>query len=1829
MKRGILLLLGIVFVLASLGFLIEDVSAQTARFVNHDNYQADFNRLYRGQASTYWPQLDDVNSCVAREDIILQVSPAGCQPGVVRSDLLEEQNVPVFCQIDALKINPLVDISRIRNIRFRGDYPEEVVSVGFHPAKAALRSQDQLLGTPFMNNIGYVVVLLRKNPDENTMPDFVEFTLYGEVDYDSNDGFGVGNAEFLLETQTDQQWESSKFRQSFWQGRYFVRLDEADANSAQISIYDGDRKITTQRVDRGRTSNEIYVPGLYCQAGFQVAYDGLQSGVENFAKIRVDDDILHVAEGSRFFDNKCRVNRIEPAGEESGSVDIRCAGESIELSLGSREIRVDGEVVLVDKNGKKVDNTLWKVVKVEDGKYDLVQVGNSAETREDVDFDEIRPDTKEVLHELSLEKSVEENFGNALELYEQVADEYPNERDISSEELEVDEFYGEESLKRAIDMAERYGKQFTEARLIEKLIEIYPETDRLGDQSRRLNDLYRRDTTLAGERVEIDSGSVNIGLLGIESPDEGPIAEFSWGRDNFELELGNISKRSRGEVTLSRILGPDSVRVSVDCDDPELREKTHTITIEEGLSEEDACGLTLNLRKVEEQSVAKIRLLPRTKGTTTLTNFTVGIGIEKRAIELNPEKASEKIDDLQSQIDRWQSVSESLNSINKGLKSACFATAGVLTAKNFLTGLGGGEGFARQKVMKGYWNNQCKLLVDRGDYGSLDACYLGEADKINADVADLQRNFESVDSVTENIEESHKTSSQALGGLFGESHINTAGAANQLLDEQLESSSKTYSSHDISDFDLTDSQGDSVDSVGDLLNGADYNKGDLTYDQSRDLMLNINVLNDPNSSPRLKEIAKANLKSTTTLINDNKILRSEFESSQDDVTTGLPGMTTFLSAEGQGKIIAPVIGVGSLNDDVNINFGNGVDHVARIGVIGASRESLSGETQSLKGGEYILGLTKADETRYNINEVFRKEGSSYEKVDLDVFRTVYDVSYVQSFDSVSYNNPYLDPRVKYYETEPYKGMPAIVPFDLQAGWYAATEQTLPVFGSSMGSFDASGRPVSFWICNVGEDGREQFFDNRAGDICQLVNVNTGQPIDQFPGLTEQQAKSLVDKATRALQAAARQYGESGTIRIAGESIRVGEPTANIPSVQCQEFMSPQECSLIFNVCDPVICPSSRCDFGGEFPVADVVQTGVVGSALLCLPNSYAFGGDVAIPVCLTGIEAGIDGYLSILQSHQQCLAENLQTGQRVGICDAITSVYTCEFFWKQAVPLADVLAPKLFEIATGKGTRGGGEYLSVQNAWENAQGSVDFFTQEYAANSLEAFRVRSTQEAGTQVCRAFISAKAPTDFDSLVESDSPPQYHAWFSSDTHSSTTVPATARYKVFFHIFAGNDQGARYSVYLKNPPESSFYSVSPTVDVAAGFIPRAGFATDTVDFTAPEGYGELCVRVNNNEECGFKQVSTSFLVDSLSNQFAADELTRTGIDSQQECISGGTNPAALLNPNIQEAAEEAINPEVYNRGIVRICASRNPGSATDPQRFVDVGHCGDESLRCWLDQESVDSALTSNLNAQTGLKNSTFAELAEIQGEQLLNQQEIFPEDQINTAFVDLERELDSGDISEESVNVYLDIIDIAIEKTILNYQKAKLLYLKARAYEVLTDSLRGFDREINNANPDESSDDEETSSDGNNLNEGGEDNQESVGGLEDQEGVSEEGPDTGGGLDGQQSQENNQDLTFSLEIDNDNNLRIYSQGVDDVVPQDTGLYVVVDTGRNLRDILLLGGFGNTRAVGRIDFEEEGIYRIRITDNSASSFVDEVKLEDLDGARVLVEGQDYSIVF
>ena len=544
----------------------------------------------------------------------------------------------------------------------------------------------------------------------------------------------------------------------------------------------------------------------------------------------------------------------------------------------------------------------------------------------------------------------------------------------------------------------------------------------------------------------------------------------------------------------------------------------------------------------------------------------------------------------------------------------------------------------------------------------------------------------------------------------------------------------------------------------------------------------------------------------------------------------------------------------------------------------------------------------------------------------------------------------------------------------------------------------------------------------------------------------------MEKAKSAIATASRLY-KPGIQRVnlgTGKSLKVGSPATNIPDIQCQDFMSPSDCNKIFNVCDPVVCPSSRCDLGGTYPVKDVIRSGVIGSLALCSQNFP----EVKIPVCLTGVHAGLEGYLSVLNSYQDCLETSLETGQTVGICDEIYSVHMCEFFWRQSLPLAKIAIPKLLGKVLGQDVRGGGEYLGVQDAWDKMGDSFNFFTQYYAANSFQAFKARSTESIGSELCKNYVSAVLPQGgnlLDSLTTPDSPPQFHGKFDEIPFTTATNPPTSHYKVFYHVYAGKDLPVYYQVYLKGTGSSFYQDTSYRRIVANGFIAAGEYYTETKDFTAPSGYQEMCIVVNGQEECGFKQVTTAFAVNYLTEKYIATQASETDITSELQCVSGTpninplTNPSFLLNPNLEAGISEALDPAIYNRGITRICATDNPGKGTDPDsntnnsRWVDVGYCGAKNMKCWLDTQSVRSTIRS-----TTIEDEILGEVSDNYLEVLMDEGGFMDKDKFKTLVDEIE---DMANPNDRLVKVHDNY-----DRAFYNHEKGKLVLLKAEAYSEL---------------------------------------------------------------------------------------------------------------------------------------------------------------------------------
>ncbi len=1630
----------LVFVVCVISIILfSEIVAATgsAGFVNYQS-QADFQQYYsQSDLSSYWPVLTNKDDCRARQDFLLMVAPAGCQPAVVRSDLLADQNVPVFCQIDALQINPLIDVKQIRNIRFGGKYPATVVGTGFHPARAALRTRDMLLGSPIINNIGYVVVVLKRTPNEKDMPDYVTVNLSAQLDYEAGNSLGVGRAEFILEPVSDSDWEIAKARQSFWNGRYFVRLNEVDENNAAVSVYFGDRLISTVSVKKGQVSREIYFPGSYCMAAVQVAYDSMEAS-KSRAVLEISGvsgtDTVEVYRGSRFLDDACVVQDIGVSSSGGiGNLSIACGSKGrfmLRLDPLNYKFNVNDEVFLAGQS----PSDIWTISGADTAKgvYTIVNKADSSKTMSDVSASVIVA-SKVSLSDKLYDAKTEEAFKQAIAEYEQVANDYPQDK---PKDVEIAAPYGEAALYAAIDLSRQMGKYATEEGLLRKIIEKYPNSQDINKYNNLLSGIYQNDASNASAVVDINGKYSTVSLKGFKLPGDKPSVDLSWNTENIQ-GLGENEARptsDRGKVILKRIIDINRAEVVVQCPLVNSKDKpvTTTVSLRTGQDAINACSnkVSLRLNSVNAKVAARIRILPKAIGTETETNLTVKIGIEKRAIKLSTDKTKDMIKNINESIQKWESISKRLEKVVTGLKTTCLATAAAITVKNFISGASG-EAKARQDAMNGPtgWKKKCESMVANKEkgYRTMTQCFSGEADAINKEIGDRT---DAMNDVNKRIVAAEGQPGVTSGNLLSGKSIDEKNAI------------KAYYTQLVSKYGTQ-----TLDGHG-IKNPDSYANGNIpyTYSDMRDVDYDLQMKGKSSAYG----FADTDLRAKQSKIADSERVQKEVIQTRNSLNAQTAQVGVGAAAKPAVGTILPLKteGTSIILGGKPVTSAQPADVFSGLGADAAMIVSGRASDKGTLGTYLVVG--KKDGKILNPLAVYEYNPSDpavqIEEPYSGNFNADFGISqFVDAGDVLKGNSiRAADRQVRYFGSGPDKSLANIVPFDLNNGWYARVE-SLVGLGNNVKSYDSSGLPKSWRICNVGNDGNIDI-----NDACDLyIEGTSDRPI---LGQDSATSSRLIRDSRQAIREANNQYG-SKIVTVLGNKMQAGALTSPMTATQCQEVMSISDCNILFNVCDPVICPATRCDFGGDYPVSDVIQTGIVGSALLCLPN---FGtpqnGGVLIPVCLSGIQAGIDSWVSILKNHRDCLQESLNTGRLVGICDQLTAIYTCDFFWKQVAPVANMLVPKLINIMVtgGRGeVRGGGEYMNTLSAWNNAKSSVDYMTQTYAVNSFKAFQARSIEEVGSEFCKARISGKGPTALKSLAEAESPPQFTASFQAMKYSDATVPATAQYKVFYHIYAGKNAGAYYSVYLKNPPNSPYYPQSSTIQVATGFVRQGAYASETKDFTAPEGYQELCVRINAEEKCGFQQVSTSFAVNYITDSFVANQAKEKEITTESGCVSGSPNFGGLLvNPtNLQAGVQETVSPQISNRGIVRICSTLNPGQSTSPSRYVEVGYCGDKNMKCWLDKNSASNAISDN---NAGVRNQTLQQI-DAYNKQLLggNPQIITDEGEVNaevTKMGEIQKDVLANIGDAKKVADFRARADSLVSIIVFNHQKAKLLLMKA---------------------------------------------------------------------------------------------------------------------------------------------------------------------------------------
>ena len=1731
--------------------------------------------------------------CQQGTDFLIQLNPAGCSPSPVRSDLLEEENVNVFCQMTAIQINPFIDIQRINSIGFDKQYPREVLNIGYQPAQAALgyyqssafalgsNQNTNLEGFLTLQNLGYVVVTLRRQPNESALTNcekgalgteicWVEGNLTVTLNYNIQNIFGVGQAEFYLPSMDNTDWKDNYIQYGFWDGRGYIRADSVGTDSAVLSIYSDNSVASSLLAGKrtynlaeyrsniglnvGETSDKIFLPGLSpCLASLQLRLDGIENP-DTRATLKINEEYAEVALHETFLDGKCMVSDMQKKGVTS-DVEITCSGADNSADRKPFHLKISPRIILNVDGIEKTYGTGDFLYEFDDNSFSagrnnqhkyvyLGYVGSTVDSVEDenlyVTLVSIPANTKEgdinKLSESELSsvlaysqsstssydksgkitnalvnawnsyKGVSMNIGssvlkgedfqnvlygipvvsfngktvsivglsgakedsdftsfnytNAVSDFNAVIDNYPNE----VEKQNSVQTLGEEALHDQILLADKVGKKKTLVSLCKEFAQNYPNSQLPLDICTNSLSLSNQDISVHEITVNGITKRISLAFDGIKEPSiddysaqltvRGPNGQImTYFLEKNKIALLEPSKfRSDAEklTTTEYIrldnLDTDSASIKINVQDTSA-ERGSGITSEEVVLRRGTPGVyggyTFTLTKVNLKKVAKVSIIANREFAKSNSSFTFKIGIEKRnsLLKLSPEKAQEKIINTNKSIENWQKINNYLDGLVTAMRGACLGTHFVLAVKNAVASKDG-KAIARQTVMTmtDGWNQKCQdEMKTNKNLKSLNACLLSHSDEIEKDV-------NSMASVI--VSQNNFIGSKDINDLdFLKSFSNTV--RNNL---------NSLPSGTLSQDELT-----KIQNILDPKNSELYIKNNAyNADSLKDIQLYTNYLQSSRSgsldSAVINKLKSAISDVTTTA--EKYTMQISFEQK-----TGMTGNSMIKSLSGIKTDIINIYNKILFKNTQYAGSDWNIDDTGHTNQIATSDKDYAYSIQDpISQLEYIIRYSidgtviqtyqidsankklviyrepdKTDTAKMvNVPNPFKLQ---FNLVDKDSYKNTYKASYGDS-----------EPLVMYYENAMYKGRPAVVPFD-KRGFYAG------ILSPATTSYDASGRVEELYICNVGPDGIESFQITNpvfGGDDCQLILMKDSSTFSTLFGMQGSDARNLVTKAKDAIYAAQKNYREGRTyVAINGDfpKVKVGKPADEINSEQCTDRWPVKDCTLLFNVCDPVVCPASRCDLGGAYPVKDVIQSGVIGSVVLCFPNWKPLGGDVYIPICVSGVKAGLEDWISVKKAYVDCLQRSIDTGETVGICDEMQSIYMCEFFWKQIIPIVKLEVPKLIDRIIGNGAKGGGEYNSFSSALKNFQESYDYFTQYYAANSYKIFKTRSTEQIGTEACGTFISAVVPGGnimdfFGNLLSPDSPFQFVGKFEETQLTTATNPPTSQYSVWFHIYAGTDSGAYYTVYLRGSGSSYYQDTAQRRIVKSGYIERGGYADEKVDLQAPSGYRELCINVNGQEECGFKEVSTSFAVNYLSDLYVKDQVDNSDITTKKQCVSGTLSWYSLLDLNAQSAAENLLSPELSTQGITRTCATQNPGIWVDPladkdgSRWVKVGYCDDKGIGCWIDTQSVKDAI-KNAN----LEDQALDSIGYVDGNYLTVAEFNAKIDEINSLGVSI---ADSVAANLKKIQLINEVF--AGDQVFYNNQKAKLVLLRGEAYAAL---------------------------------------------------------------------------------------------------------------------------------------------------------------------------------
>lgn len=1198
---------------------------------------------------------------------------------------------------------------------------------------------------------------------------------------------------------------------------------------------------------------------------------------------------------------------------------------------------------------------------------------------------------KEIVQKYPSNKLLPEAYYNLAEIYrEHMIPPYGNEQRYTTDMNNLAYYYYNKVLEFETD------KKSDAVQKLEELTQTFASTAFLDDEGVYLEVLR----VIPVAQQDLGTAKIQIKSIGsgiVEDKKTGDTITNTDGNFEgkpFKWEVANVTLNS---IKLVRTDNPARTEIIYVNTEKEIKTgnckwvyPSQNAVYRDITRQVEECDKSIRIKLVSTDVPVELDIsaIPGTGKAYSTANFKVHLLIDKRPFELSPDQLRAQIKKTEEMIKKLDAIITKLDKLVREWKKTCLVVSTYLMIKSsFLTGNSRNE--ARKTIMPIY-NEQCKNELEaQGKYTttesrfrSISGCYLAKSDEIE----------KSLDAAEKIVEEENKkfseiTKKDATGDEAEKyKKFIAGGGTDDEYKEYLRYSALAPLYQDNKIF--TESLNRRLDTIGvdkkiKLFEDADEwaRQQSKTGDEEEyKKNLNVALISFNNKVPKQQQPSTVLAAVNTKNIEDTDAKLSEYVTSGVLVREGGVGSALIVYTNGEkstlnlvrpsayyqkyydykvaGKCNTPetttienclAINDASLKESVGIHqggFENTIDRLKKEGALDPTGRPI-----------YIINSPENIQRFGNGEKVETYSSTTQEFAEGLQIRKSYaqqntgkTITAQYTLDGNAYCYPLGDLNVKVGDADVGAGEYALV-----LDWYKTNV------------------PSAIEVWNVGPDG--------------MINCGKGddQLIASADALKENpRAREKIFAQVRVAKQCKKEGDKVGSIKAGGKTMivscsnQVAQINQQNAQPQCTDVMDPGDCKLLFNVCDPVMCPTSRCNLGGRWQVDNVMASGLIGSIVLCWPNKQD---GVMVPVCLTGILAGLTNIKTILDGYKTCLTAALEKHENIGMCDYIRSVGICELAWKELMFIVGAKGG-VIDWALGKlsPNRGGGEYLSFRQSFDQMSKSFNYFTTEYSESLLAQYKAKSTSEIGTEVCRMAVAGKFPNLGELLnefSEPEEPPQFMAVFDespSVTQSGVDKYGRASegqsiYRGFYHIYSGKaytgdmlknaglSDAIQYSVYLRSSRDSSLYPLYVT-KVSGGHLgktavmKRGAYAQESINVYGASGYDQICVVIDGKTYCGYGKTSSAFSVGALQDQLVVDEALRANIKTAEECAPGHS----VTSPSLGSLTM----PQQFgmlNSGIVRICNPVSPGAE---DRWMVIGDCGNDKNgkylgRCWLDRNSI----------------------------------------------------------------------------------------------------------------------------------------------------------------------------------------------------------------------------------------------------------------------------------